>query len=162
MRFAVCFFGLIACTLTLLVGGALIAWDTFLNFAIEHAPPDAKISEWPTTSMTGVSNANAGLFIALAALYGYLGSLLTAFRCGRQGGSLMIIPVLAASAMNPYALPFMGLQLLIGLVALFFGPLPIETPTDDEEEEGDDDEEQEEEEQEEEEEEVKPKARKKR
>ena len=166
MRFVVCFFGLIACTLTVVGGGILIGWDSMLGFMRENFPPEWKVDELPTTSMTGVTHANAGLFVAVAGLYGLLGSLLVAFRCGRQGGSLMIIPVLFAALLNPYALVFMVLQMLIGFLALFFGPLPIEAPKDeaedDEDEDEDEDDEEEEEEDEDEEEEVKPKARKKR
>ena len=52
---------------------------------------------------TGVSPGNAGLFYALVAFYGFLGVLLAFLRCGKQGGALMLISVLAAASLTPPA-----------------------------------------------------------
>lgn len=170
MRFVVFIFGLLACFITLTVGGALLSWDMFLGMVREHLPPDFKVEEIPTTSMTGISHAHAGICFALAGAYGLLGSLFALFRCGRQGGLLMLIPLLAAGATNPWALLFCALQGLVALLSFLVGPLPLNPPeekkpgkkkdVDEDMEESDEDEEEDEEEEEEEE--VKPKAKKKR
>jgi hypothetical protein len=167
MRFVVFLFGLLVCPITLAVGAFFVLGDMVLGLLLDFLPAELakSLEDIPTVSMTGVSNPNAGIFIALAGAYGLLGTLMTLFRRGRQGGALMIIPVLAAGALNPWALPFMSLQFFVGLLALLVGPLPIEQPKDkpdddedDEEEEKDEDEDEDEDEEEEE---VKPKARKK-
>lgn len=122
MRFVVFFFGSIGCLLTVAVGAALLLWDAFLKLAAEN---NVTFDESSMTSLTGFSNANAGLFILAAGCYGLLGSLFVLCRRGKQGGSLMLLPVFGAGFMNPAALPFASLQILMALTSFFIGPLPI-------------------------------------
>ena len=130
MRFVVFLFGFIACLLTAGVACAFLFWDSFLAWAIVNVP-DLKLDDSATTSMTGVSHANTGLVLLVAAGYGLLGSLFALFRCGKQGAALMLIPVLGAAFMNPYTLIFTSLQALVGFLSFFVGPLPINRPASD-------------------------------
>jgi hypothetical protein len=145
MRFVVCFFGLIACLLTASGGGAFIAWDAAAAWIKENIPQnwleELKIDVTASVSMTGVSHANAGLVLIIAAAYGFLGSILVLFRCGKQGGSLMLIPVLGAAFMDPYSLLFTAFQAFVALLSFFIGPLPLNPPQekDDTDDDEDDD-----------------------
>ncbi len=143
MRFVLCFFGLIACLLTATGGGAFIAWDAAAAFIKENIPEnilaELKIDVNGTTSLTGVSHANAGLVLLVAAAYGFLGSVLVLFRCGKQGGALMLISVIGAAFMDPYSLIFTALQAFVALLSFFIGPLPINPPKEKDDDDDDDD-----------------------
>lgn len=125
MRFVLCFLGLIASSLTAGLGVAFLLWDSVRPEVPDDLLRFLYIGE---TSLTGVSFANAGLVTLVAGAYGFFGSILTLFRCGKQGGSLLVISVLGAAFMNPISLAVTWLQLLVGLCCFFIGPLPINPP----------------------------------
>lgn len=77
---------------------------------------------------TGVSPGNAAIFYAIVALYGLFGVLLAFLRCGKQGGTLILISVLMAAFINPYFTPFLAVLGLTALMAFLVGPLPINAP----------------------------------
>ncbi len=99
MRFVLCFLGLIASAITAGLGVFFLLLATTLAWASENGLGPALqaggIDENSTTSLTGVSFPNAALVTLAAAAYGFLGSIFTMFRCGKQGGALLLIPVLA-------------------------------------------------------------------
>jgi hypothetical protein len=132
MRFVVFLFGSFAALLTGALGVGFLLWDTVLAWLIENLPPDALlqagITENSTTTMTGISYANAGVVTIVAAAYGFLGSIFALFRCGKQGGSLMLIPVLGAAFINPVSLVITSFQAFVALLSFFVGPLPINPP----------------------------------
>jgi hypothetical protein len=142
MRFVLCFFGLIASTFTAGLGVFFLFSDDMVAWAIKSGFGQileaGGINENSTTSLTNVSFPNAALVTLAAAAYGFLGSILTMFRCGKQGGSLLLIPVLGAAFMNPISLVVTWFQALIALGCFFIGPLPInlsaDNDSDDEEE----------------------------
>ena len=140
MRFVVFILGFLACLLTGMVGVVFLLWDSFLGMLIEELPAGI-IDPSATVSMTDVTHTNTGLFLVLAAAYGLLGALFALFRCGKQGGSLMLIPVLLCGFMNPYTLAFTAPQAIVGLLSFLVGPLPITPPeaeSDDDDEDDDD------------------------
>lgn len=149
MRFVLAFFGLVASSLTAAVGVGFLYWNDFLVWAL--AEPDLaellkllSINENSVTSLTNISYGNAALVTLVAAGYGFFGSILTMFRCGKQGGALLLITVLGAAFMNPISLVVTWFQAFVALGCLFIGPLPINPPaekgTDDEEEEDEEEE----------------------
>jgi hypothetical protein len=142
MRFVVCFLGLIASSLTAAIGAGFILWDAFLGFLIEVLGQDTLQSAGAdaTVSLTGISHPNAALVILLAAAYGFLGSFFVLFRCGKQGGALLLVPALFAAFVNPFSLAVTWFAILVGLLAMFVGPLPLNPP---QEQDGDEDEEEE-------------------
>jgi hypothetical protein len=143
MRFVLCFFGLVASVLTLGLGVGFLLWDQWLAWALDNLPAELlkalSVNENSTSSLTNVSYPNAALVTLAAGVYGLLGSILTMFRCGKQGGSLLLVPVLGAAFMNPISLVVTWFQAIVALGCFFVGPLPINPPAhkdaDDEEEE---------------------------
>lgn len=148
MRFVLCFFGLIASALTAALGVGFFLWNEALPTLQENLPADVLdaigLNASAARSMTNVSYPNAGLVTLVAAAYGFLGALLTMFRCGRQGGVLMLFAVLGAAAVNPISLVVTWFQGLIGLCCLFIGPLPLNPPAEKNAEEDGEEEEEEE------------------
>lgn len=146
MRFVLCFFGLIASSLTAGMGVFFLLSDQALVWTMENLPDVVTAAGFDansTTSMTGVTFPNAALVTLAAAAYGFLGSILTMFRCGKQGGALLLIPVLGAAFMNPISLVVTWFQLLVSLGCFFIGPLPINPPGEKEtDDEAEDDEEE--------------------
>jgi hypothetical protein len=134
MRFVLCFLGLVASSLTLGLGVVFLRWDPCLAWAIENLPADllkaASINESSTTSLTNIWIPNAALVTLVAGVYGFLGSILTMFRCGKQGGMLLLIPVFGAAFMNPISLVVTWFQALVAFGCFFIGPLPINPPAD--------------------------------
>jgi len=63
--------------------------------------------------------------------YGLFGTILGFLRCGKQGGVLLLVPVLFAAIMNPFSLAFTWLQAFAGLLSFFVSPLPINAKTND-------------------------------
>lgn len=131
MRFVVLLFGFIGILLTA-AGGTLFAFlqaslDLLMEWKIE-------VPAWVYESYSGAEAREVGLFLWIAAGYGFLGTLLAFLRCGKQGGALMLIPVLGAGLMNPVSLLFSGLQFLVALASFFVGPLPLNPPQEDENE----------------------------
>jgi len=139
MRFVVLLFGFLGVVMTAAGGLAIMLMDEFFTALRDN---EIKVPVLPYDNPTGVTTGNAGLFLFLAAFYGLIGVLMAFFRCGKQGGMLILIPVLATAFMNPFSLPFTALLLLTSLMCLFIGPLPINAPKkgkDDDEDEDDDD-----------------------
>jgi hypothetical protein len=148
MRFLLCFFGLVASSLTAALGVSFLLWDQALAWGLENIPDllkAASVNENSTKSLTGVSYANAALVVLAAAAYGFLGSILTMFRCGKQGGVLLLIPVLGAAFMEPISLVVTWFQAIVALGCFFIGPLPINPPAAKDDDAGDDEDDEEEE-----------------
>jgi hypothetical protein len=124
MRFIVLFLGFFGVLLTAVGAFALLEWDTVL---VNLAPYVNDIGQYPHDP-TGPSTGNAALFTFLVTIYGLFGVILAFFRCGKQGGALILISVCMALLVNPYLLPFVALLGFTGLIALFVGPLPINAP----------------------------------
>jgi hypothetical protein len=124
MRFIVLLFGLFGVLLTAAGAIALLEWDTVL---VNLAPYVSDIGQYPTDP-TSVSTGNAALFAFVVTLYGLFGVVLAFFRCGKQGGALILVSLCMAVLVNPYLLPFVALLGFTGLIALFVGPLPINAP----------------------------------
>jgi hypothetical protein len=78
-----------------------------------------------TSSPLDTPHVDTGVFLLLSAGYGLLGVLLAFARCGRQGGLMLLVPVVATALMNPFSLIFTGLQAFVGVLAFFIFPLPL-------------------------------------
>jgi hypothetical protein len=124
MRFVVLLFGFFGVLLTAVGAIALLFWDLVLE---SGAPYYDKIGELPLAP-TSVTSGNSAIFALIVTFYGLLGVILAFFRCGKQGGALIILSVLMAMLVNPYLTPFVALLGFTGLLALFVGPLPINAP----------------------------------
>jgi hypothetical protein len=124
MRFIVLLFGFFGVLLAALGGVALLFIDFALTWLAEITAEAGKISLAPTD----VSPGNAAIFYLLVSVYGLLGVLLAFVRCGKQGGALIVISVLAATLINPIFSPFLFLLGFTGLLCFFIGPLPINPP----------------------------------
>lgn len=125
MRFVVLLFGLLAIPLTALVGAFFMFNDVGLKM-LQDQMPEVEIPD--LSSPTGASLADAGLFMLIAAGYGFVGVILSVMRCGWQGALLMIIPVLCTGIMHPYTLGASGLQVFTGLLSFLVFPVPINAP----------------------------------
>jgi hypothetical protein len=66
-----------------------------------------------------------GLFLLIAAGFCFVGTLLAFFRCGWQGGVLMIVSVVGPALLSPMTLLATGPQLFAALLACFVRPVPI-------------------------------------
>ena len=127
MRFVVLLFGLPGVALTAFIGIMFFLIDVFLQFLRENGAPKDAI-DLLATSPTGSTHGETGLFLMLAAAYGFLGVMLSFCRCGWQGALMMIIPVLCTAIMNPYAAVFTALLVFAGLLSFLVFPLPIAPP----------------------------------
>ena len=136
MRFVVLLFGLLAIPLTALAGVAFLLIDMTLKF-IQDQAPDMAMPD--LTSPTGASLADTGLFMVIAAFYGFIGVILSLMRCGWQGALLMIVPVICTSIMNYETLGATGLQLFAGFLSFLVFPVPINPPAKPKDNEDDDD-----------------------
>jgi predicted small lipoprotein YifL len=147
MRFVLCFFGLVASALTALLGVGFLLWNDALPEILANTPAALleilHINDNSATSLTGISYPNAALVTLAAAAYGFLGSILTMFRCGKQGGALLLIPVLGAAFINPISLAVTWFAAFIALGCFFIGPLPLNPPADKNAEDEEDEEEEE-------------------
>ena len=119
MRFVVLLFGFAGILLTA-VGAVFFM---FLKVVGEMATQDWNVELPP---LFGDANAEAGVFLGIASLYGFLGTMMAFFRRGKQGALLMIVPTIGAAILLPVSLLFTGLQTFAGLLAIFVGPLPLE------------------------------------
>ncbi|MSQ95596.1 MAG: hypothetical protein EXR98_13695 [Gemmataceae bacterium] len=136
MRFVVLFFGFIGCLLTGAAGCILVFLEVMRP--IMQREYDIILPDELGTNLTGMSLVDAGLFLWIAAAYGFLGTLM-GFMCrGKQAGVLMLLPALGAGLMNPYTLVFTSLQCLTGFAAFFVSPLTI-TPPEQKDEDTDED-----------------------
>jgi uncharacterized membrane protein len=121
MRFVVLFFGLLATFVTATLGTLY-----FFERAAHDWLHDNKITELDIFfSTTEKSLPLAGLFLLIAAGFCFLGTLLAFFRCGWQGGVLMIVSVVGPALLAPMTLLATGPQLFAALLACFVRPLPI-------------------------------------
>ena len=84
--------------------------------------------EFLSASPVGASHGDTGLFLILAAGYGFLGTILGFMRCGWQGALLMLVPVICTSLMNWYTAIFTGVLALAGLLSFLVFPAPIAAP----------------------------------
>ncbi len=125
MRFAVLLIGLLGIVLTA-AGGTMFAYVQPVLDMLK-ADLNLDVPEW-LFSFAGVESRNVGLFLWIAAGYGFLGVLMAFLRRGKQGGTLMLIPVLGAGLMNPMSFVFTGLLFLTALASFFIGPLPLNAP----------------------------------
>jgi hypothetical protein len=121
MRFVVLLFGLIATLVTAALGTAFFMDSTALTWL--H---DQKIDQLDILFNSVDPNlARTGLFLFIAAGYCFLGTLLAFFRCGWQGGLLMIVTVVGPAVLNPITLLGTGPQIFTAILSCFVRPLPI-------------------------------------
>lgn len=127
MRFAVLLLGFVGVLLTTAAAGAFFFYGMTVDMVKENVPLPGELltALTQTESLTNQPHLFTALFCGIAALYGLLGTLLAFLRCGRQGGLLMLVPVLGAAIMNPFTLVLTNVQLFTAFLALFIGPLPI-------------------------------------
>lgn len=124
MRFVVLLFGFLGVLMTAVGAIAMFYWDLVLENVHEFYKDVGTLPLAPT----GPTSGNAAIFALIVTMYGLLGVILAFFRCGKQGGALIIISVLMAMLVNPYLTPFVALLGFTGLIALFVGPLPLNAP----------------------------------
>ena len=132
MRFVVLLFGFVGILLTA-AGGVLFA---YVQATLDMLKTDMNVDvpAWVYDFPSGIEPRDVGLFLWIAAGYGLLGTLLAFLRCGKQGGTLLLIPALGAGLMNPVSFVFTGLQVLAAFGSFFLGPLPLNAPKEDAEE----------------------------
>ncbi|MBI2804969.1 MAG: hypothetical protein HYX68_08310 [Planctomycetes bacterium] len=124
MRFVVLLFGFVGILLTA-VGGAFFLYLEQVGRMIEQE------MEVTLPTLLNEANAEAGLFLWIAAAFGFVGMLMAFLRRGKQGAALMLVPTIGAAVIHPVSLIFSGLQAFSALLAVFVGPLPINTPKKD-------------------------------
>ncbi len=117
MRIAVFILGLLGTGLTALLGVSFLFGGS--------------IQEWILRNVPGMSlNIHAtilmkmGLFLLAGTLLGFLGSLMSLFRYGPQGGILMIVGISGPAILNPATLFGTGLLGLTGLLSFFVRQRP--------------------------------------
>jgi hypothetical protein len=121
MRFVVLLFGLLATLVT-------AAFGTMYLFSIpaQQWLHDNDIHLLDIFfSAVDRNRSLAGLFLCIAAGFCLLGSFLAFFRCGWQGGVLMIVTVVGPAILSPMTLIATAPQLFTALLACFVRPLPI-------------------------------------
>ena len=80
---------------------------------------------------TGIQHNDTALILFITAGYGLLGTIFGFLRYGKQGGVLLLVPVLFAAVINPFTLAFTWMQAFAGLISFFVSPLPLNAPKDD-------------------------------
>ncbi len=138
MRFVVLLFGILGIALTAFAGFMFLNFSTFLNLLKEYGATN-DILDFASMNPLSTSHGDTGLFLILAAGYGFLGTLLAFFRCGWQGALLLLFPVLCAVIMNPISGVFAGPQVFTALLAFLVFPLPLNAPKKDEDNDEEDD-----------------------
>lgn len=141
MRFIVLLIGLPAIALTALTGVGLI----FFNMAVDGIQPFLKdilqieeIPAWAYESLTHFGHAETGVLLIVAAGYGFLGVVLSFLRCGWQGATLLIVPVIFTTVMNPFTAAFASAQVFAGLLSFLVFPVPIQASAQDKDDDEDD------------------------
>src|SRR5713226_5577835 len=99
MRFVVLLLGFIGILLTAAGGVLFVYFQPVLDML--KTDWDFERPEIKTILTWSVDARVAGLFLWIAAGYGLLGVLMAFLRRGKQGGALMLIPVLGAGLLNP-------------------------------------------------------------
>jgi hypothetical protein len=74
--------------------------------------------------------ANAGYFLLIGAILGIFGSILAFFRCGPQGGVLMLVSLTGPAICLPQSLFGTALLGISGILSFFVRPLPLPPPVD--------------------------------
>ncbi len=137
MRFVVLLFGFIGVLLTTAAGGAFFFYLEAVGWLAtqQHVEIPVNVMGYlrQTESLTKQPHLYAALFCFLAALFGLFGTILGFLRCGKQGGLLMLVPVLGAAMMDPFSLVLTSMQLITALMSFFVGPLPINAEPEDDE-----------------------------
>lgn len=128
MRFVVLLFGFVGIVMTGALGVGLVAFDMVDDLSKKYAEGSL---DFLRTSLTGIPHNDTAVILFLTALYGLVGTVLGFLRCGKQGGVLLLVPVLFAAVMNPYTLAFTWLQAIAGLLCFFVSPLPIDAKAED-------------------------------
>jgi len=143
MRFVVLLFGLVGVTLAASVGAMFLFAYESIGSQLKENNLDAL--QFVLVSPTHQHPGEIGLFLLIAAGYGFLGVLLAFCRCGWQGALMILVPLACASIMNPFLLALTGLLAFTGLLSFLVFPLPINAPApakddaDDDEETEDED-----------------------
>jgi hypothetical protein len=128
MRFVVLLFGFVGILMTGALGVLLVSFDLLMEFSRDHT---GGALDFFRDSLFEVPHNDTALVLFLAAAFGAFGTLLAFLRCGKQGGVLLLVPVLCAAAMNPYTLAFTWMQGFAGLLSFFVKPLPLNAPKED-------------------------------
>ena len=127
MRFVVLLLGLLGVVVTAFAGVVFILFDMVLP-VLTDIGIGGKVIDFLSASPVGASHGDTGLFLILAAGYGFLGTILGFMRCGWQGALLMLVPVICTSLMNWYTAIFTGVLALAGLLSFLVFPAPIAAP----------------------------------
>jgi hypothetical protein len=127
MRFVVLLFGLLGVALTAFAGLMFILFEVVITVLKDNGVGDELI-DFLSASPVGTSHGDTGLFLILAAGYGFLGTILGFMRCGWQGALLMLVPVICTSLMNWYTAVFTGVLALAGLLSFLIFPVPMAAP----------------------------------
>jgi hypothetical protein len=134
MRFVVLLLGIVAVILTGSMGVLFITNN--VREIVAQVPDGLRdLVRELTSSPLDTPHVDTGVFLLLSAGYGLLGVLLAFARCGRQGGLMLLVPVLTTALMNPFSFIFTGLQAFVGVLAFFVFPLPLAPPKSSEEDE---------------------------
>ena len=133
MRFVVLLFGLLGVALTAFAGLMFILFEVVVPVLKDIGVGDELI-DFLSASPVGASHGDTGLFLILAAGYGFLGAILGFMRCGWQGALLMLVPVICTSLMNWYTAVFTGVLAVTGVLSFLVFPAPIAAPQVNEEE----------------------------
>lgn len=131
MRFIVLLFGFVSITLTAFVGVMFLTFATFLEILKQDLGAGKEIVDFVEQNPLSTSHGETGLFLIISAGYGFLGVMLSFFRCGWQGALLMLIPVVCAVIMNPISGIFAGPQIFTAFLSFLVFPLPINAPKKD-------------------------------
>ena len=131
MRFVVLFFGFIATLVTAAVGAMF-----FVGFATAQ--------KWLDEHRINVFNlllnsqdedfSRTGIFLLIGAVYCLVGTLFAFFRCGWQGGLLMMVSAAGPAVLNPITLLATGPQIFTAILSCFVRPLPVMVPVTSEDE----------------------------
>ena len=128
MRFVVLLFGFVGILMTGALGVMLVAFELLLELSKEYTGGSL---DFLRDSPTAIAHNDTALVLFLAAAYGMLGTIFGFLRCGKQGGVLLLVPVLFAAVMNPYTLAFTWMQAFAGLLSFFVSPLSLNAPAKD-------------------------------
>ncbi len=128
MRFVVLLFGFFGVLFTAIAAIALLFHDGVLAEVHGQFKIPKETMDLYSDKPTNISPGNAALFFFLVTAYGLFGVLLAFFRCGKQGGALILISVILAAMVNPYMIPLLSVLGFTALLCFFVGPLPINPP----------------------------------
>ena len=146
MRFVVLLFGFVGVLMTGFMGIMMFFASEFVALlrSLNNAHVDTAVDFFVEHTQQ-IKYEDTGIFLAVAALYGLLGTILAFGRYGWQGALMLLLPVLFTGLMNPFSLAFSSVQALAALLSFFVFPVPLEASSE-ADEEADDEEDAEEEE----------------